>query len=826
MPSLTGTRIEAIDSDAETLSARTHRQSAFTENPVELWYYRDSAWHLFPVQPSTSPEDGLELTQTYKLPATLGFTLPDPDGLYSAENLESPYNRNQAGGEDPLLDEARKICLRVGTHCYANLAAGIVPTSSIPPYAGPLYVTTDGILGDITNSISGYVEFAPTDTTPITLTVDLGSVKSIRHGVIRFATDLLTATCTLPAAVQMSVSVDGTAYSALPKRPVGGPGGGGEAPGDWAESPTGQTVEIAFCDANIRGRYVKFIVTPTGAQTILIDELAVYGGSSFRALGANLFTGYMGDQIDYSTEGVVRCLAIDVLKKLADNNDVFVTAPYRLTSAGAVELGDIVHSLLTSTAYWKALNTVNDYDHPFAGGEIGWSSGSRLTGLQYPLWQGQNNSLLGYCQELFAVVGWSFYADGDGVIQAVEPPYTQRLPDRVCIAAPDGNYDVSHCRRQRTGKNMRNRVIVQTGKSKATGSGSITLFEPNSIARYGTRTTRITDPLAATTYLRQKVGNFFLRDYAWNLQGLSNTIRPQFETLVKQVFGFRAPARPNLYAQASALVGQRRKQELWSLMSLRHRISFGMWEADAEWIPYVARATDAPNLTELNQVVGHTNQLSAVFDSISDPLVVSVRVYKSTTSEFTGFTLDQTVGPTATPVLVTGLAPGNEVWVYLTSVDAQGNESLPSQILSAIPGSSSQALTCYTITDFEVDSILTEGPDDHGLYTYQFLCLWTAPPCGFTQDDIRAYLDGAPPLDPEDHESWPIHDDSWNWWAPDRILEGKTWDNVTDGQLDFVITFRTTAFLSGLRIYFRIWNSARTRAWRPVIGNYDFCTIL
>jgi len=136
---LTGTQISTMTNFAQKLSARTHRLSANSENPIELWYYRTSTWSLFPLQPFTGPEKGLKLTQAYQQPATLAFTLPDPFGYYQTENLESPYNYDGSGNADALIDDARKIVLRVGTKCYSNLAKNIVPTSTLATTGGTIF---------------------------------------------------------------------------------------------------------------------------------------------------------------------------------------------------------------------------------------------------------------------------------------------------------------------------------------------------------------------------------------------------------------------------------------------------------------------------------------------------------------------------------------------------------------------------------------------------------------------------------------------------------------------------------------------------------------
>lgn len=866
---LNGTNIQDIDTDGKELSARTHRLSAFTENDVELWYFRDGAWHLFPLQPLTGPDNGLVLTQTYRQPSTLEFQLPDPDGLYATENLNSAYNYNSDRDYDPILDEARKICLRVGTHCYTNLALHRTCTIAGGPVVGSASLLTDGVLGHIVDGSAQFVQiqnggsvtFAGSLRTGAAITVDLGSVQYIRHTAIRFASlidggtgeaDRLLATCALPGFLEVSVSNDGSNFTAaMPARPCAqtysfdGDNIVPSAAGDWEDSVSGQEMEFAHCDINRSARYVRWTfseqnhihaVGDPGYFTQFVDEVAVYGGSTYAPLGCNLFTGYMGDQIDFTPQGTIKALVVDVLKKLADNNDTFLTAAYRLTSAGAIELGDIAYSLLTSTAYWKS---ESDYDTPFTVDEIGWASGGQLTGLQYPLWQGQTNSILGYLYELFNTIGWNFYSDGNGVLQAKDPPTTQRIPDRVCISFNDGNTDVAQCERHRTGKEMRNRVIVQTGKQPTAGNGTITTFDPNSVRRYGTRTTRITDPLASTTDLRRKVASYFLRDFANNLQTLSNTIRPQFETAVKQVFGFRAPARPNLYSLAAdiddgpgeptpAWLSDKRKQELWSLTSIKHNITYGKWFADCEWIPYVCQGPPVVDFTSIE--LFFTNALRCNYTPVNlttYPDVRQIRAYISSTGEYRAYTnageKDANAGGTLD---INGLTPGQEYWIYLVSVDIYGQESLPSAFLSAVAGSESQSITGYTITDFTIGGTLTQGPDAQGYYTYSFLALWTAPLLGFTQSWIGAYVGGSPPANPDNRSSWPIHDDTFDYWNPNRIAQGLTWDDATPGQLDFVINFRSKSNLVGLKIWFRIWNSSRTRAWLPVPGNSDFTIVL
>jgi hypothetical protein len=768
---LAGTGINPITSPMRALAARTHRSANNQRNDVELWYLDTSnaTWYRFPRQPVM--DSGLEpvMTRTYRQPTTLECRILDQNGVLTPENLNSPWNYNRAGAYDPLMDEARKILLRASVYSYDNLAAQIVPTSSLAPTSGVLAELTDGALGNILSSTANYVKFMPATGTAFEIVVDMGSLQQIHHLVIRFATQ--SGTCVLPSAVTVGTSEDNVTWLDQPARPVGGPGSVGVAPGDWADDYDGRTIDVSVTDIEQPGRYVRFTILPTSSVgiSLMIDELAVYAGGAGGPLGKNYFCGYLGDMLEFTPEGICRFRATSVEKKLADNNESRLTTRFMNE-----DIGDIAWTILTQAPYWPGTGT--EYDAPFTLAEVGWNYGVTLTGLLMPIWQGQGNSLYGYILDLFNEVGWMFYGDGNGVCQVLEPAFSQYLPDRVFIAALDGNNDVRDCVRQRTGKDMRNTVDISVSDPGSSGASSI-ISDPTSAARYGHRRVTITDPVATTNQLRQAIANYILRDYRFRLQTLGNSINPDFDTQLRMIGAFRAPARPNLYGSATSLAGDMRLQELWALTSLEEHITPSTWYGNAQWIPYSPSGTDAPSDMTLSSPSASTYVVVG-WDAVTDPHAETVNGYISTTSDITGFTPAFSVpanvtilgSPTLSEATITGLVNGEEVWIYLTTVDVLAQESLAGSIVGILVGGGAASTSGWAITDLSAGFDSVTGPDGSGNFTYEVALTWTSPPNGCKRWEVYYSL-GAEPANPNDMTKWK-YTSSWRgqWQPPGTTL--------------------------------------------------------
>jgi hypothetical protein len=663
---LPGTAIAPLADNMSAWAARVERHSQWAESLCELWYWRDSQWWRMPSPIMMDARVHPVLLRRFRRPAQLTIAINNEDGYLTKTNLESPYNYNLEAGYDPVIDAHRKVCFRVGTRCWTNLASGLLATATAAPTVGTLGQLTDGLFADFTQTTPAACQWTATDTTPVDLVFDLGRVVWLRNVSVRFGTAIRsTSGYTLPASAQVLLSQDSTDWTSYLVRPVGGAGavgmtgggsptpepifepavGGGSAPvppGDWRDDPYGNVSDIPFCAIGSYARYVKIRVTPTplpiadalpippasggsspGAQIWAVDEIGIWGGSESAFLGANKFTGYLGNQVYTVSEGSILLVITDVIKKLVDNNEARLTNRYAL-----VDVADIAYSLLTSSTIWRGVEGA--YDYAWQESEIGWQSGVSYTGFIMPIWQGQGNNVLGYEMELWHEVGWQLWADGNGVLQATEPPYRQYRPDYVYIAAPDGNQDARLFVRDLSDADIRNVVEITTGTLKGGAAGSTTLMEPASVARYGHLRTIVTDQLATQADLRTKLAAATLRDYAWRLDRLLCELAPDYDTAIRGVLAFRTGQQPNetlgrvmLRAANCSVVGYRCTQELWSLEALEEHITSGKWWGNAILRPYVPAAIDPPAVVSWTPGTGGTADQAVLVWNQADNFAVS-----------------------------------------------------------------------------------------------------------------------------------------------------------------------------------------------------------
>jgi hypothetical protein len=599
--------------------------------------------------------------------------------------------------------------------------------------------------------------------------------------------------------------------------------------------------EIDFCDLNCpAARYVEFIVTPVAGTTWAVDELAVWGGTASGFIGRNLFTGYLGDDIQPTAEGIINLTATDTLKRLADNNDTTLTSRY-----GMVDLADICYALLTSTDDW--IGAAGSYDAPWTVAELAWTSGIGLTGFVMPVWQGQSNNHLAYQYQLWHEIGWMLYADGNGVLTPFEPPYQQQRPDRVLIADPDGNVDVRFCRRTYSGKALRNVVEVRTGRSRVGAKGATTLQIPASVQRYGSRRNIITDPVMVTPDLQLKVAQQVLRDYGWNLNTLSCEIAPDFDTRPRSIHAFRASLRPQLYAKSSSVLGYRRGQEMWSLKSITQHIATGKWWGDADYIPYVAQSLDPPIVTQVtSSSSGSPYTFTLDWESYVNPILAGFNVYLSSTGPNGPYTLENSgglisSGATSYAMPAVAATLDQQFYCYVTAVDVNGHESEPSQILAMLAGGSSVTTAAWEIVDLSVSFDQSQGPDAQGYVTYQCDLSFTSPPTpapvpdngsgGISSIAIYAGI-GAPPANAFPPNPYWTHIQSW---SGTRIPPGEagTGQNpfvspFAPGTLSLQSRFKPSngssgvVLSSGTRIYWLIANYSSAGA---VFSNVAYTTV-
>ncbi|CEK16925.1 discoidin domain-containing protein [Chthonomonas calidirosea] len=821
---LSATAIAGLTTPINAWMAKVHRQSRFGMTTAELWFYKDGSWIASPAPVLMTASNHPVLRRRLREPATLEATLLDPQGLLAPTNVGSIYNQG-INGFEPLVIEARPILFRVGTWCYNDLALGLMANAMIwnappspqqyamhwtaVPASGQLSYLTDGVFtpwNATSNPNQHAVTFSLNANQVLTLTFDLGSVKMVHHIAARFGTGGLTG-CTLPASLTVAFSNDNVHWVSMPARPVGGP------KGDWDEAYLNDATdpnvtEVFICDVEQNARYVQLQMVAYQNQTIGLDEVGIFGGMAGQWLGMNRFCGYLGDSMAYDAEGYFTFSATDVLKRLADNNETRLTAPF-----GNVDVADIAYALLTGAGYWPG--AMGAYDGPWIGSQIGWQSGVGLTGLIMPIWQGQGNNHLGYQYELWHEVGWIFEADGNGVLQVREPPYRQMRPDRVLISAPDGNEDVRHVVRTGTGKELRNAVSITTGKVSAGQLGvTVQLYDPASVAAFGHRRLIVTDPLLITPDLQTKMGAAILRDYAWRLWRLHCEISPDYDTKIHSIHAFRTTLRPALSAKTQAGVTV---QELWSLEAIEEHFMPGEWWGLAEYAPYVPSALPPPTITSLDSSSTSPYALTIRWQSYTgQPGVVGFRVYYSTASSSGPFTLANGSSPApvgATAYTFGSFNGGQQVWAYVTTLDINGHESVPSVVYSALAGGAPMQQSGWVVTDLSPAGQTSVATTQGGVSgtTYEFAFLFSSPPAGL-RGFFFTYAVGSIPNNQDDFRSW-VHavgsdvghinvpagqrGSSQNEFAPPWVAGPLTW---------YQRLFVPGGIASGTKIYWRLWS--------------------
>ena len=820
---LPGTGITGITTGVNALAAHAHLLSRNAEILAELWFQRAGSWELSPAPLCMDQSRHPALTMRYRQPAMLSAALLDPQGLLAPGNISSPWNQTN-GLYDPLLDEARPVMFRVGVRCYSNLLSGLTPASSMNPVSGSLSSLTDSLLAPWSSpqlASTAYGAWSMTANQTLTLNFNLGSLQYARSLLCRFGTGGVSG-CTLPASITVSLSTDGVNWTSWPARPVGGSGG------DWDDAALNDpfdpcVTEIVIADLNAEARYLQVAILSAGSQTIGSDEILLYGGSQSAWIGRNLFSGYLGDSILYTPEGIASFQAADSLKRLADNNETRLTSPY-----GNADTADIAYALLTSAGYWPGVSGA--YDGPWSSSQIGWTEGTNYSGLLMPVWQGQGNNHLGYQYELWNELGWIFEADGNGVLQARQPPSRQMRPDRVLISAPDGNDDVRYCQRIMSGKDLRNVVAIATGKMGDGYGGGLTLYDPASAARYGRRRVIITDPLAMTSDLQTNLSAAVLRDYAWRINRLKAEIAPDFDTQIRSLHAVRTAQRPALAAKT--MTGYR-LQEIWNLDSITEHFTPGKWWADAEYIPYLPSAPAPPVMVSAVPASSSPYTIQVNWEPYSGVGIQGFYIYISSAG-VNGPWSRQNGGapilPSITSYTIGPFSAGQQIWAYLTASDIRGRESVPGVTVSALAGGGAQnESTGWTVTDFSAAAGIKTASQQNGVSgeTCEFTFLFSSPPVPAPVPDngmyglrhfLIAYFVSNLPVNPLDYHNWTVAYQSGRIerMPPGMVgAGGNTLDNrqVAIGQIPwYVRLFTPGGWPSGSTIYWRLWTGNATNA--------------
>ncbi|GAF88933.1 unnamed protein product, partial [marine sediment metagenome] len=197
------------------------------------------------------------------------------------------------------------------------------------------------------------------------------------------------------------------------------------------------------------------------------------------------FTGILGDDItQYATDrGAIHLGQIrDMTKRLAD---LFIEV---FDHYSDVPIDEIVEDLLTNARYEAALNA-DDYSLD-------------ATAFIMPKWTEQNASLLDAAAQLAKMVGWVFEADDDGICALHDLEWTTQTGEETYLA----DRDLLGWAPSVSGINLRNRIAVRSRDARSRDI-SVTVEDPESIARYGPRLFTIFEPTMRSAPLARQLAN-------------------------------------------------------------------------------------------------------------------------------------------------------------------------------------------------------------------------------------------------------------------------------------------------------------------------------
>lgn len=332
------------------MALRIHSYSRNANYHATMEYHRDGSWTDMSERIMTGSGSQwmpISIQKSYRQLDTCSLSLRNEDGLLTPENETSAYNLNGASAYDPLIDASRKVRIKQGIYCYAELSEDGTASAGTAPSGGTTDLLNDGLFGDVTDPTdAGWVHWgAVASGADLVLKIDLGDQLFARHGVISFLSNAgASPQIELPASVLFEYSTDDSTYYPI-----------GEAfdMTEYDNSQTGQNFLAYFTDCDKTCRYIRATITNTAEENeIYIDEFAVYGGTASTFQGVYTITGYLGDSINVNNNGVIDLQFRDARKKEADNRRCELTRLYK-----NLRPEQIIFDLLTSNSYWTPQGT-------------------------------------------------------------------------------------------------------------------------------------------------------------------------------------------------------------------------------------------------------------------------------------------------------------------------------------------------------------------------------------------------------------------------------------------------------------------------------------
>lgn len=365
---------------------------------------------------------------------------------------------------------------------------------------------------------------------------------------------------------------------------------------------------------------------------------------------------------------------------------------------------------IDDVAFYETLDAVSEYGAPVSASEIGWVANANLSNFTITgedsttaQWQGQQGTILDYCNELAELIGWVYDADGDGVRQFWGPEQNRTTPHPHLYYFGNrwGKRGTAH--RVRTGKDIRN-CIKLVGYESANKEVPRVYRHDASITRYGLRYGRITEPLIRSAAASDYLGKALLRDYAWAGNSLDVSTIGDFDVdQAYRIASFHESIRTMLD-----------KTELWAIWSHETQmITAGKGQYDAS-ISAKKYASSMPNPIASIACAGASGQVTVSWAAAPEVDADGYYVYRAVGDNPATwvFTKSAKVSAGTETLAVTGLTNATAYWFYVTSINQGGVESEHSAIVRCLAGAgaSGSEETTWGIADL-VATIADNDPE-------------------------------------------------------------------------------------------------------------------
>jgi len=581
---------------------------------AQLQFWRDDTWWdlsdrlLFP----------FTITRRLKAVTTADLYLDNADGLLARDNRVSSWNYDVSSSYDPLLDEGRVIRLRQGIELHPNLAYGLAYQCSSPGPTRPQSLRgtelTDGGFGQPGNELDdAWVGWHGVQATVVFTLSPARDLHSVASSLLsRSAAGVL-----LPASA--SVTLIGSAGELTAPLPVD----------HLRDDPAGRRQYLHGLDLRQRDvSQVIFRFSPKSEQAwIHLDEIALYDASTTQDWLKTTFTGILGDDITQqaTARGTIHLGQVrDTSKRLAD---LFIELYEHYAD---LPIEGIVEDLLTDPRYEAVLSASN------------YALDS--TGFLMPKWTEQNASLLDACAQLAKMIGWVFEADDDGLYTLHDLDWTSQTGQETYLAGRD----LLGWAPSVSGINLRNRIIVKSRDARSRDI-SVTIEDPESIARYGPRLFTLFEPTMRTARLARQLANAIRRDYSWVQPTGSGVILGDV---------FMRPGRVVTVVHSGCTHSG--PDQLYRVEAVTHRQTghrHGAHTMTLELRGYRHRVPTAPD-----SLVAQPMDTAVQLDWVPDPEDTSILGYRAFQADTMTGTYAQVASTAEPPVIVTSLTNAQTYW--------------------------------------------------------------------------------------------------------------------------------------------------------------------